>query len=57
LIVDEEVQRMIHTDVSEHEIEKYAIKNLGMHSLRMDAIRYILSGDTSIEEVVAVTKE
>jgi general secretion pathway protein E len=57
LIVDEEVQRMIHTDISETEIEKYAIKNLGMHSLRMDAIRYILSGETSIEEVLAITKD
>jgi general secretion pathway protein E len=57
LLIDEEIQKMIHANYSERDIEQYAIKNLGMNSLRMDAIRYILSGETSIEEVAAVTKE
>ncbi|MFN8770300.1 MAG: type II secretion system ATPase GspE [Neisseriaceae bacterium] len=57
LVVDEEIQRLIHTDAGENEIEKYAIKHLGMKTLRMDAIRYIIDGKTSIEEVAAVTKE
>jgi general secretion pathway protein E len=55
LVVNDKIQRMIHNRVSESEIEQYAIKNLGMQTLRMDAIRYIISGDTSIEEVTAVT--
>ena len=38
-------------------IEKYAINTLGMHTLRMDAIRYVIDGMTSIEEVTAVTKD
>ncbi len=57
LVIDEEVQRLIHSDAGEVEIEKYAIKHLGMHSLRMDAIRYVVDGKTSIEEVAAVTKD
>ena len=57
LIVDEEVQRMVHNAVSEHEIEQYAIKNLGMKTLRMDAMRWVISGKTSLEEVLSVTKE
>ena len=57
LVVDEEIQRMIHTDTQEHEIEKYAIKNLGMRTLRMDGMRWVIEGKTSLEEVTAVTNE
>ena len=57
LVVDEEIQRMIHSDVSEHEMEKYAIANLGMNTLRMDAMSWVIEGKTSIEEVESVTKE
>lgn len=55
LEVDDEVQRMIHNKVSEHEIENYAIKNLGMQTLRMDAMRFVMQGQTSIEEVLSIT--
>ena len=57
LVVDEEIQRMIHNAVSENEIEHYAIKNLGMKTLRMDAMRWVISGKTSLEEILSVTKE
>ena len=57
LVIDEEVQRMIHTGVQEHEIEKYAINHLGMRTLRMDAMRWVVEGKTSLEEVTAITKE
>lgn len=55
LVVDEEIMRMIHTSVSEAEIEKYAIKNLGMLTLRMDAMRWVIDGKTSLEEVATIT--
>lgn len=57
LLIDEEIQRIIHNQASESEIEKYAIQHLGMQTLRMDAMRYVIDGLTSIEEVAAVTKE
>jgi len=57
LVIDEEIQRLIHSGAGEVEIEKYAINTLGMHTLRMDAIRYVIDGMTSIEEVTAVTKD
>lgn len=57
LLVDEEIQRMIHSATPENEMEKYAIKNLGMNTLRMDAMNWLIEGKTSIEEVEAVTKE
>ena len=57
LVVDEEIQRLIHTEAQEHEIEKYAITNLGMKTLRMDGLRWVIEGKTSLEEVTAVTNE
>jgi general secretion pathway protein E len=57
LIVDEEVQKMIHSEAHEHEMEKYAIKHLGMNTLRMDAMNWLNEGKTSLEEVEFVTKE
>ena len=56
-MVDEEVQRMIHTDAHEQEMEKYAIAKLGMRTLRMDAMHWVIEGKTSIEEIESVTKE
>lgn len=57
LVVNEELQKLVHNNVGEQEIEKYAMAHLGMRTLRMDAIRYIIDGKTSIEEVAAVTKD
>lgn len=57
LVVDEEIMRMIHASAAEIDIEKYAIQNLGMKSLRMDAMRWVLSGETSLEEVATITQE
>jgi general secretion pathway protein E len=57
LVVDEEIQRLIHNEAQEQTMEKYAIKHLSMRTLRMDAMRWVIAGKTSIEEVVAVTKE
>jgi general secretion pathway protein E len=57
LVVDEEVQRLIHTNMSETEIEKYAVKKLGMRTLRMDGLRWLRDGKTTIEEIISITKE
>ena len=57
LVVDEEIGRLIHTNAGEHAIESYAVKELNMHTLRQDALRYVINGKTSIEEVIAITKE
>lgn len=57
MVVDEEIQKMIHSEAHEHEMEKYAIKHLGMNTLRMDAMNWLIEGKTSMEEVESVTKE
>lgn len=55
LIVDAEIQKMIHSNAIEKEIEQYAIKRNGMRTLRMDGLRYVIKGDTSIEELLFIT--
>jgi general secretion pathway protein E len=56
MTVDDSLRRMIHDDVGEHAIRQYAEAH-GMHTLREDGLRWVLSGETSIEEVLRVTRE
>jgi len=53
--IDEVIRGMIHDGVGEQEIEKYARKSTP--SIFQDGIRYVLNGDTSLEEVLRVTQE
>lgn len=53
--VDDTLRQMIHAGAGEHEMEAYARTKTG--SIRGDGLRRILDGDTSIEEVVRVTRE
>jgi len=46
---------MIHDGTSEHEIERYARQQTP--GIRQDGLRRILAGDTSVEEVLRVTRE
>ena len=57
LMVDDEVQRLIHTNASETAIELYATEKCHMRTLRMDGLRWVIEGKTSIEEIIAITKE
>lgn len=57
LVLDDEVQRMVHNNNAETEIENYAIDKLGMRTLRMDALRWMIDGKTTLEEVISITKE
>ena len=57
LLIDENMQRLIHNHASEQDIEKYAIEQLNMRTLRMDALRWVIEGKTSIEEILSITKE
>lgn len=57
LVLDDEVQRMVHNNNAETDIENYAIDKLGMRTLRMDALRWMIAGKTTLEEVISITKE
>jgi len=53
--VDATMRTMIHDGVSEHELERYA-RTHGP-SIHDDGIRLVLAGQTSLEEVLRVTRE
>jgi general secretion pathway protein E len=55
ILVDDVMRAMIHDGAGEHELEKYA-RTL-TPGIREDGRRRILAGDTSIEEVLRVTRE
>ena len=55
ILVDDVMRAMIHDGAGEHEMEKYA--RALTTGIREDGRRRILAGDTSIEEVLRVTRE
>jgi len=54
--VDESLRRLIHDAAGEHRIRQQALEH-GMHLLREDGVRWARGGETSIEEVLRVTRE
>ncbi len=56
LIVDDAVRRLIHDGVGEHVIRDHARRH-GMRNLREDGLRWLLAGETSIEELLRATRE
>lgn len=55
IAVDEELRRLIHSNVSEQELESHARKS--SPSIRADGMRKVLEGATTLEEVLRVTRE
>jgi len=53
--VDDELKTLIHDGSGEHELEQHVRKK--SPSIRADGVRRILSGETSLEEVLRVTRE
>jgi general secretion pathway protein E len=56
LLVDDRLRSKIHAQDSEQELREHAHRH-GMSSLREDALRWVASGDTSLEEVIRVTRD
>jgi general secretion pathway protein E len=56
MTVDQEAKRLIHEAASEHKLRAHVVSQ-GMRGLRRDGLRWVLSGVTSLEEVVRVTRE
>ena len=52
--VDQEMRRMIHDGVGEHELEKYARQH--SPSIRREGLNKVLNGITTLEEVLRVTR-
>ena len=53
--IDDELRALIHEGAGEHELERHVRKSTP--SIRADGIRRILAGETSLEEVLRVTRE
>ena len=53
--IDEPLRRMIHGHAAEYEIEDYV--RAQTPSIRADGLRKVLAGNTTLEEVLRVTKE
>jgi general secretion pathway protein E len=55
ILIDDQLRTMIHDGVGEHELERYARKFTP--SIRDDGLARVLKGETTIEEVLRVTRE
>jgi general secretion pathway protein E len=56
LVMDETLHRMIHEGAAEQALRDYAVQQ-GMVSMRQDGMRLVRSGETSLEEVLRVTRD
>jgi general secretion pathway protein E len=56
LAVDESLRRMIHDGAAEQDLRAHAAAH-GMTRMREDGMRWVRAGDTSLEEVLRVTRE
>ena len=56
LVPDEHIHKLILERKSSEEIKNYALRNMGMASLRRDGLEKALAGMTTIEQVVAVSQ-
>ena len=55
VVVDDQMRTMIHDGAAEHELERYA-RTL-TPSIRDDGLEKVLRGETTMEEVLRVTRE
>ncbi len=55
VLVDDKIQDLIHDGAGEHELEKFARRHTA--GMRQNAADKVLAGETSLEEMVRVTKE
>jgi general secretion pathway protein E len=55
IVIDDTLRTMIHDGAGEHDIERYARKFTP--SIREDGLTRVLKGETTVEEVLRVTRE
>jgi len=56
LRIEDGLRRLIHDRVAEQSLREYAVQR-GMHGLRQDGVRLVVSGVTSLEELLRVTRD
>ena len=55
MVIDDHLRRMIHGNAGEQDLRDYAVAH-SMAGLREDGMRWVAAGETSLEEVLRVTK-
>ena len=55
VVVDDEMRNLIHEQASEQKLEKHARQSTP--SIRADGVANVLAGNTTLEEVLRVTRE
>jgi general secretion pathway protein E len=56
LTVDDKIRSLIHDGASEERLREHA-RTLGMQSIRDDGLRWVRAGETSLDEVLRVSRE
>ncbi len=56
LTIDDELRTQIHDEDSEERLREHA-RARGMRSIREDGLRWVLAGETSLDEVLRVSRE
>ncbi len=56
LVMDEAMRHFVHDSSSEQKMREHALSR-GMRNLRMDGMRWVTAGETSLAEILRVTKE
>lgn len=56
-MIDDVIREMIVKGSSSEQIEDYAVRNLGMKTLRQEAMEKAKNGLTTLEEVLRITTE
>lgn len=56
MLINEELRALIHQGKNENELRAYAIRQ-GMNTLRDDGFTRVVAGETSLDEILRVTRE
>ncbi|HQW19311.1 MAG TPA: type II secretion system ATPase GspE [Rhodocyclaceae bacterium] len=57
LVVDDTLRRMIHEGGADQALREYALGTGALRPLRDDGLRWVASGDTTLEEILRVSRD
>ena len=57
LEVDDTLRRMVHERAADQALRDYALSSGAFRPLRDDGLRWVASGDTTLEELLRVTRD
>ena len=57
LEVDDPLRHMIHERASDQRIRDHCVSAAGLRPLKNDGLRWVANGDTTLDEVLRVTRE